>query len=205
MVKGSVITFYRSCNKPTFWFACVVLWQLMAFLPSMPSMVLYGVYIAYALYVLFHSSNLTFYKPLLVFLLYVPVQLMLVAPDSSFHCWDRFVLFVLLLICVSPLLNNLRLAKNRRTIFRIALYSMHLSWGRFFLRSVSGYQLWNVKNLRQYSPDRHIWRTDTPFYALRACCGGWMCLLLLDGVYPPHQDLLVSRGIVHNCSYVFGF
>ena len=87
MVKGSVITFYRSCNKPTFWFACVVLWQLMAFLPSMPSMVLYGVYIAYALYVLFHSSNLTFYKPLLVFLLYVPVQLMLVAPDSSFHCW----------------------------------------------------------------------------------------------------------------------
>ena len=135
MVKGSVITFYRSCNKPTFWFACVVLWQLMAFLPSMPSMVLYGVYIAYALYVLFHSSNLTFYKPLLVFLLYVPVQLMLVAPDSSFHCWDRFVLFVLLLICVSPLLNNLRLAKNRRTIFRIALtVCTFLGVGSFFAR-----------------------------------------------------------------------
>ena len=135
MVKGSVITFYRSCNKPTFWFACVVLWQLMAFLPSMPSMVVYGVYIAYALYVLFHSSNLTFYKPLLVFLLYVPVQLMLVAPDSSFHCWDRFVLFVLLLICVSPLLNNLRLAKNRRTIFSIALtVCTFLGVGSFFAR-----------------------------------------------------------------------
>lgn len=120
-IKDSVISFYRSSDKPTFLFACIALWQLMAFLPSMPSMVVYGVCIAYALYVLFGSSELKFYKPLLAFLLYIPVQLILLSPDSSFRCWERFVLFVLLLICVSPLVYNTQLAKHRRTIFRIAL------------------------------------------------------------------------------------
>lgn len=120
-IKELIISFYRSCNKPTFWFACIALWQLMAFLPSIPSIVIYGVYISYALYILFHSSELTFCKPLLTFLIYVPVQLTIVDPDSSFQCWERFVLFCLLLICVSPLITNPQQADNRRTIFTIAL------------------------------------------------------------------------------------
>lgn len=134
-IKKFIITFYHSCNKPTFWFACIALWQLMAFLPSIPSIVIYGVYIAYALYILFHSSTLTFYKPLLAFLIYIPIQLMIVDPDSSFHCWERFVLFCLLLICVSPLIINPQQAENRRTIFAIALVvCTFLGVGSFFAR-----------------------------------------------------------------------
>lgn len=134
-IKELIINFYRSCNKPTFWFACISLWQLMAFLPSIPSIVIYGVYISYALYVLFHSSDLTFCKPLLIFLIYVPIQLIIVDPDSSFHCWERFVLFCLLLICVSPLIINPQQADNRRTIFTIAMVlCTFLGVGSFFAR-----------------------------------------------------------------------
>ncbi len=120
-IKETVISFYHSCDKPTFWFACIALWQLIAFLPSIPSIVVYGVYIAYALYVMFYSTDITYYKPLLSFLLYIPIQLLLTSPDSSFHCWERFVLFVLLLICVSPLIQDPQQARNRITIFVIAM------------------------------------------------------------------------------------
>lgn len=134
-IKKFVISFYLSSDKPTFLFACVALWQLIAFLPSLPSIAVYGVYIAYAFYILLKSSHVIVCRPLLAFLLFIPIQLLIIAPDSSFHCWDRYVLFVLLLINVSPLLYNPQLAENRNVIFRIAMGACtFLGVGSFFAR-----------------------------------------------------------------------
>lgn len=60
------------------------------------------------------SKKVRLYLPILVLLCYIPISIMIANPDPVFHSWERFLLFVSLLLLVSPLLQN-----NRFRCFRI--------------------------------------------------------------------------------------
>lgn len=133
-IKNFIVSYYRESNKPTFWFAVIILSQVIAFIPPVPSVVIYAVYIAYAYYVL-RQHVISFYLPLLIFLAYIPIQLIIVDPNSMFRSWERFVLFALLLVCVSPLINSEKSIDYRRTIFRLSLVvCAFIGIGSFFAR-----------------------------------------------------------------------
>jgi len=71
----------------------------------------------------------------MLFLIYVPVQLIIVQPDSIFKPWERFALFVFLMICVSPLIRSDELSAYRIKIFEIsAIFCVFLGVGSFFAR-----------------------------------------------------------------------
>ena len=134
-IKDTVVSFYRESNKPTFWFAAIVLSKLLAFLPPFPPFVIYGIFILYSLYVL-RRANFVFCIPLLLFLAYIPFQLLLVTPDSMFQSWERYVLFLLLLLCVSPLvIGDDFVVDYRKTIFQMSLaVCSFIGVGSFFAR-----------------------------------------------------------------------
>lgn len=126
--------FYSSCNKPTFWFSLIVLNQLIGFTPSVPSLVLYVALIGYAVYQLLRQ-NLTFDWFLTAFLIYVPLALLVTSPDAVFHSWERFVLFALLVLCVSPIFTSKESIKNRLDMFKMLLFvCVIIGVGSFFAR-----------------------------------------------------------------------
>ena len=103
--------FYSSCHKFTFWFCIIELNRILGFTPSVPSIVLYAALIGYAVYQLLRQ-NMTFDWFLTAFLIYVPLSLLVISPDAIFHSWERFVLFALLVLCVSPIFTSKQSIKS---------------------------------------------------------------------------------------------
>lgn len=50
-----------------------------------------------------------FRRAYLLFLIYIPLELIVAAPSSVFHSWQRYLLFAVLLCAVSPFLQNEKL------------------------------------------------------------------------------------------------
>ena len=124
MIKEIILNvkhFYKVCDKPTFIFALAAVNQVVGFTPQIPSVAYYAILILYVFYIL---KNLRSVNGLLVsFLLYVPLELLLMQPDGVFKPWGRYVLFALVLICNSPLLQGVKCRLYRSLIFKIILFS----------------------------------------------------------------------------------
>lgn len=126
--------FYSSCHKFTFWFCIIELNQIIGFTPSVPSIVLYAAIIGYAVYQMLRQ-NLTFDWFLTAFLIYVPLSLLVISPDAIFQSWERFVLFALLVLCVSPIFTSKQSIKNRLDMYKILLIvCVIIGVGSFFAR-----------------------------------------------------------------------
>ena len=124
MIKDLLSTikkFYKTCDKPTLFFALAAVNQVVGFTPQIPSAVYYAILILYAFY------SLTFLRSvnglLVLFLLYVPLELSVMQPNSIFKPWERYVLFALVMACVSPLLQGGKSQMRRSRIFKIILFS----------------------------------------------------------------------------------
>lgn len=126
--------YYQKSNKFAFWLTLLVLNQTVGFTPHMPAFALYFLFLAFAVYQLIgKEKKVDIY--LLSFLIYIPLQLLITTPDAAFKSWERFVLFVLLIICVSPLLVSEKSIKCRRTMFLTAMYfCTFIGIGSFFGR-----------------------------------------------------------------------
>lgn len=132
--KEYIVSFYRNSDRPTFWFSLIILSQLLAFIPSFPSMIIYAVFFVYACYII-HYPKEYYYRPLLAFIIYIPIQLLILEPNEMFRSWERFIFFTLLLICVSPLIVGINAINNRKTIFQISLVVCAIiGVGSFFAR-----------------------------------------------------------------------
>lgn len=126
--------FYSRCDKPTFWFCLIELNQIVGFTPSVPSVVLYATLIGYAAYLLL-KQGMEFNWGMIAFLGYVPLALLITSPDAVFHSWERFVLFALLIVCVSPLLTGKGTIENRWNMFQMLLaVCVMIGVGSFFAR-----------------------------------------------------------------------
>ena len=138
MIKDLLSTikkFYKTCDKPTLFFALAAVNQVVGFTPQIPSAVYYAILILYAFY------SLTFLRSvnglLVLFLLYVPLELSVMQPNSIFKPWERYVLFALVLLCNSPLLQGGKSQMRRSRIFKIILFSCaFLGVGSCFARFV---------------------------------------------------------------------
>lgn len=126
--------FYSACNKPAFWFCLIELNQIMGFTPSLPSIILYAAMIGYATYLLF-KQGASYNWGLGAFLFYVPLALLITSPDAIFHSWERFILFTLLVVCVSPIIRNVEAIRNRRNMFQMLLVvCVIIGVGSFFAK-----------------------------------------------------------------------
>lgn len=126
--------FYRACNKPTFWFSLIVLNQVIGFTPGFPSVILYATFLVYAIYQLTRPGNICNWG-IMGFLIYIPLALLLTSPDAVFHSWERFVLFTLLVLCVSPIFTSEESIRNRLDMYKMLLVvCVIIGVGSFFAR-----------------------------------------------------------------------
>lgn len=85
-----------------------------------PSYVLVNALIlAYLLF--FIIKGVSIYKPFLVFFSYIVLSLFLSKPDPIFHSWERFLIFFILLLLISPFLQNPQLRRFRQQSFYIMI------------------------------------------------------------------------------------
>ena len=118
-------------KRPTFLYALVRVWVVVGFLPLLPSAITYSFTIAFAFYFAIHIRNLD--RMMMVFLLYIPLNLIIVNPDAVFQPWLRYGLFVCLLFVVSPLVQSKWLRDNRLYILNITMWAcVILGVGSFF-------------------------------------------------------------------------
>lgn len=132
---AQVKSFYRKCDKPTFFFTLAIINQVVGFTPGIPSIGIYAIMIAYAIYCYNTAHNINW--ALVAFLLYVPFGIMASQPDPVFKSWERYVLFVLLWASVSPILKGKQVRNYRRQIFKIVIFACAiLGVGSFFCRFI---------------------------------------------------------------------
>lgn len=145
--KSSLGEFYSACDKPTFFFCLIAMNPLIGFTPKLPSAVYYVSLLGYAFYNILQGVIKTD-KLLMAFLVYVPLGLIITSPDSVFRSWERFLLFTLLMACVSPIFTGDKAIRNRRNMFQIVLViCLIIGIGSFFARFLG------INYMRTYNRD----------------------------------------------------
>lgn len=120
-------------HYPSLLFALASIWPACGFLPAMPSALVYAIPILYAAYCLGKQKG--FNSLLLLLVAYIPLELLIAQPSPIFKSWPRYILFLLLLINVSPLLDSNNLRSYRENLFKITIYAcVFLGVGSFFAR-----------------------------------------------------------------------
>lgn len=106
---------------------------VIGFIPHIPQV---GIYFLFIIFVVYNLSKPHRYNPWLAALLaYIPLNLLAAQPDSVFLSWPRYVMFALLLTCVSPLLDGKYHRKSRHRMFLMVLWTCSfLAIGSFFGR-----------------------------------------------------------------------
>lgn len=132
-VKKDVVGFIKHCDTITLIFAVIMMCRLTGFI-GVPSPLIYVSFILYSVYII-TRGGFKMYMPLILFLIYIPIQLVIVNPNPMFKSWERFTLFSLMLICVSPLIINKTDINYRHQIFTISIFVCTiLAIGSFFAR-----------------------------------------------------------------------
>ena len=120
-----------SIDKPTLLYAVVAVLPVIGFAPQLPTIIVYLASILYAVYCLYKSRGLD--GLMLALLIYIPIELLFAQPSSIFRPWPRYVLFSLLLMNVSPLLQSSILRQYREDIFQCMMWTcVSLGVGSFF-------------------------------------------------------------------------
>lgn len=125
--------YIATTDKFTLLFAIASAWPIIGFLPSLPSIVSYVIPIIYAIYCLTKMRGMD--GLFLALLFYIPLELILARPSSVFHPWQRYVLFAVLLMNVSPLLQGDILRDQREQLFQLMMWvCVFIGVGSFFAR-----------------------------------------------------------------------
>lgn len=85
-------------------FALLLCGNLIGLASGVPSVIIAGVSVCVAFFYLRRGVRIDY--PMLLFLIYLPIELLLSNPDSRFHSWERMVLFSLMMVSVSPLVQS---------------------------------------------------------------------------------------------------
>ena len=120
-------------HYPSLLYAITCIWPACGFLPAFPSVLVYVFPILYAAYCITRQQKAN--KLMLLLVAYIPLELLIAQPSPVFKSWPRYVLFLLLMMNVSPLFDGKALRSYRENIFRITMYACaFLAVGSFFAR-----------------------------------------------------------------------
>ncbi len=114
-------------------FSLIIVWPIVGFLPAMPQPVLYAALGAVSFWSLQNTKH--FCVPILVLILYIPLEIILSNAPAFFNPWMRFVLFAFVLLSLSSLCESPKLIAFRKKVFRLLIiWCTILSVGSFIAR-----------------------------------------------------------------------
>lgn len=101
-------------------FGVVYLFRILGGIPMPSTSVMTGV-LGFTLLLLFFSKRIAMDGLFFVFLLYLGCNLLIMDPPTVFHSWERLVIFVELMLLVSPLLKSDDFREFRRKAMKCVL------------------------------------------------------------------------------------
>lgn len=116
-----VNSFYHNSHKLGFFLSLALCCNVLGFMPTIPQPIIYILLLGCSIYSLTRKGDCNML--ILLLLLYIPIELLLAQPLPLFRSWERFLMFVLLLISVSPMLNCLTLRDMRWQMLQMVLYT----------------------------------------------------------------------------------
>lgn len=93
--------------------ALLVMHYMIGKIPSIPNVVMGGVFI-FTISLVWQQKNIVLDKFYFAFLLYLPFTIISAMPDPVFRSWERLGLFVLLYLVASPVLQSEYIRMLRR-------------------------------------------------------------------------------------------
>lgn len=112
-----IINEVRSTNKIALLFSLFVITKAVGFIPfQIPSFFIYGVMVLVALYCLKKSEHLEFL--FVALLIYIVLNILISDILPIFNPWGRLGGFVVMLLCVSPIIQGEYIRQYRRYLFK---------------------------------------------------------------------------------------
>lgn len=101
-------------------FALLMSAKVWGFIPPIPEFAIYGVLF---LYFIRYGKDIRHYDlPLLLLILYIPLNLLMTSPPALFRPWMRYGLFLLMLVCISSLVQTEKARYFRRQLFEASMW-----------------------------------------------------------------------------------
>lgn len=123
--------FFLSSNKLVLLYGLFMAIQVLGFIPNIPQPIVYAVMMLFAIMVITYREEQ--YRLMWLLLLYIPLEIATAHPDPYFQSYPRFVLFALLTICVSPIMQSEVLREWRSQLFKFTMWvATIIGVGSFF-------------------------------------------------------------------------
>lgn len=136
MVKDWLLSLWdyiRNTELIILLFVFAELTKIVGFLPHIPDIVIYGILIGYSLYCLLHTEKYDFLY--IILLAYIPLEILIMSPNSMFSPWLRYFLFAILIITCTGMCLSGQLVLARGRIFVIICFCCAvIGVGSFFAR-----------------------------------------------------------------------
>lgn len=136
MVKDWLLSLWdyiRNTELIILLFVFAELTKIVGFLPHIPDIVIYGIIIGYSLYCLLHAEKYDFLY--IILLAYIPLEILIMSPNSMFSPWLRYFLFAILIITCTGMCISGKLLLARSRIFVIICFCCAvIGVGSFFAR-----------------------------------------------------------------------
>lgn len=100
-------------------FALLICGNLIGLTSGVPSIITAGTSVCIAFFYLRRGGNIDY--PMLLFLIYLPIELLLANPDFRFHSWERMAMFSMMMVSVSPLVQSEYARRFRLHILQILI------------------------------------------------------------------------------------
>lgn len=106
-------------NRYAIIFGIFAIWNVIGFLPPIPASFYYALLSVTFVYCIVNSRKMDL--SVLTLLIYIPINILITNPNPIFKSWDRYVLFALLLGCVSLLFQSEKFFRFRGSVLVILL------------------------------------------------------------------------------------
>lgn len=136
MVKSLLLSIWNYIKGTKFivlLFVFAELTKVAGFLPHIPDAITYALIILYAVYCFLHTEmfNLLY----VVLLVYIPIEILLMSPNSMFSPWMRYCLFAIVIVTSAGMCMGEKMIAMRARIFEITCFCCaFLGVGSFFAR-----------------------------------------------------------------------
>lgn len=153
LIKYEIASLHQEISCFAFLFATAVMTIVVGPFPSIPMIQVPFLLIGW--FLCFRRKHQWDYAMLLL-LIYIPIGILISSPDPVFRPWERYSLFLILLLFVSPLVRNqYAIMLRRQVLFSFLIYSVLIGLGSFlcyfmgvnYMQSVTGELITDVHSV----------------------------------------------------------
>ncbi len=147
MFIKKAISYIKQYNTIVLLFAIAMITKFLAFIPHIPDIAIYGIQIIMAIYVISNMQSIAI--PFLLLLAYLPIEILVAGPPAEFKSIERYILFAILIISSSAIIQSAKLRMIRSQLLDIILWvstAVGIISVAFYFTGINGMRIYGVED-----------------------------------------------------------